>query len=91
MSQKKNISKNKVKLILCKCGSNDIDTLGEEKFKTQIPIPIWQRSGVETGENREEEKTNSMLYEAKEKIKIQKGTGIDKNTGENTNTNSNMA
>ena len=27
-----------------------------------------------------------MLYEAKEKIKIQKGTGIDKNTGENTNT-----
>ena len=32
-----------------------------------------------------------MLYEAKEKIKIQKGTGIDKNTGENTNTNSNMA
>ena len=32
-----------------------------------------------------------MLYEAKEKIKIQKGTGIDKNTGENTNTNSNRA
>ena len=32
-----------------------------------------------------------MLYEAKEKIKIQKGTGIDKNTGENTNKNSNRA
>ena len=71
MSQKKNISKNKVKLILCKCGSNDIDTLGEEKFKTQIPIPIWQRSGVETGENREEEKN---------KFNVVWGKGKNQNT-----------
>ena len=60
----------------------------EEKSKIQIPIPIWQRSGVVAGENTEEGKTNSMLYEAKEKMKMQKGTGIAKN---NTNTNSNMA
>ena len=46
----------------------------------------WHR----TSENTEEEK-NSTLYDAKEKIKIQKGTGIDKNIGENTNTNSNRA
>ena len=62
----------------------------EEKSKIQIPIPIWQRRGVETGENTEEEK-KSTLYEAKEKIQIHKGTGIEKNTGENTNTNSNRA
>ena len=40
----------------------------EEKSKIQIPIPIWQRRGVETGENTEEEK-KSTLYEAKEKFK----------------------